>query len=129
MVTGARPLQRSASRFAASYHREPGRYYSGRPRAQRPAPVRVVGVPMRERWAWFRIGVLIACWTWPRGTAALLERYGIDRDSSDGRVAWRNLALLVRGGYLARSDEGYLATKRGRRAIEDLRALGLDGAR
>ena len=115
----------TAAAFVASYHRPPGSLLPGDRR-------RPVGMQTRERWAWFRIGVLVACRRWPSTTAALLQRFGIARrvasrrDTSGYRVALRNLALLVRRGFLVRAAEGYRATTRGIRVLDDLCALHLD---
>lgn len=122
----------SSTAFVASYHRPPAavlREAPRRERRRRAAPPAVMHT--RERWAWFRIGALETCRTWTRGCAELRERFGIQRRTatlrltSAGRVAWRNLALLVRGGFLTRSSDGYRTTARGRRVLADLRALGL----
>jgi hypothetical protein len=109
--------RRTAAHTAAAF---PVTYEQGLP----PLPPRGSIGPVAQRWAWFRVAVLLSCRRWPRATCELLAGCGIDRDSSEGRIALRNLSHLVRDGFLCRGEEGYRATDRGQRVIDDLDLLG-----
>lgn len=130
MLTGT--STESAAAFIASYHRPPATVLRWTRRRQA-AKQRPFGMHTRERWAWFRIGVLDACRRWPAAAVTLRARFGIGRRvpgsrriTSPCRVMWRNLALLVRGGFLLRTDDGYRTTARGMRVLGDLKLLDMD---
>lgn len=79
-------------------------------------------VPVWQRWAWFRIGALAQCQRRPRSTAELRELLGVERRLR--HVQLRNQRNMVRDGFLARTEGGYRATRRGLRVLADLELLG-----
>jgi hypothetical protein len=80
-------------------------------------------VPVWQRWAWFRLGALEQCQRWPRTTAQLRDLLGVERRAR--HVQLRNQRNMVRHGFLIRTEDGYLATARGRRVLADIDGLEL----
>ena len=81
-------------------------------------------VPAWQRWAWFRIGALEQCRRRARTTAELRDLLEVERRVR--HVQLRNQRNMVRGGFLARTEEGYRTTQRGLRVLADLTALSLE---
>lgn len=80
--------------------------------------------PVAQRWAWFRVAALAACLSRPRMTGALCEFLEVP-GSSGYRTAQRNLAGMVRRGWMIRGEDGYRTTARGRQLHDNLEEIDL----